>query len=87
MERLNNKKVYTGLVVSDVREKTITVQVETTKLHPIYGKRVKVSKKFHAHDENNEARVGDTVTIIETRPYSKTKTFRLVEVVNKVEVV
>ena len=87
MERLNNKKVYTGLVVSDVREKTITVQVESTKLHPIYSKRVKVSKKFHAHDENGEANVGDTVTIIESRPYSKTKTFRLLEVVNKAEVV
>lgn len=87
MERLNTKKVYTGKVVSDKMDKTITVVVETYKKHPLYGKNVKVSKKFHAHDENNSAKVGDTVNIIESRPLSKLKRFRLLEVVNKAEIV
>lgn len=79
MER-NNRKVYRGTVVSDKMDKTITVAVETKKKHPLYGKRVKYTKKFKAHDENNTARMGDVVTIMETRPLSKTKRFRLVEV-------
>ena len=78
MER-NARKVYRGTVVSDKMDKTITVMVETKKTHPLYGKRVKYSKKFKAHDENNEARIGDTVVIMETRPLSATKRFRLVE--------
>lgn len=82
MER-SNRKVYRGTVVSDKMDKTITVIVETKKTHPLYGKRVKYSKKFKAHDENNEARVGDTVVIMETRPLSATKRFRLVEIVEK----
>lgn len=85
MERVNNKKVYTGKVVSDKMDKTITVLVETYKTHSLYGKRVKQSKKFYAHDENNDAKVGDIVTIIESRPTSKLKRFRLLEVVQKVK--
>ena len=72
-----------GKVVSDKAEKTITVLVETYKKDPLYGKRVKYSKKYAAHDEKNEAKVGDTLRISETRQLSKTKHFRLVEIVEK----
>ncbi len=72
-----------GKVVSDKCDKTITVIVETYKKDRLYGKRVKYSKKYAAHDEKNVANVGDTVRIAETRPLSKTKHFRLVEVVEK----
>ncbi len=82
MER-SKRKTYRGTVISDKMDKTITVVVETKKTHPIYGKRVKYSKKFKAHDENNEAKIGDTVVIMETRPLSATKRFRLVEIVEK----
>ena len=82
MER-NLRKERVGIVVSDKMDKTITVIVETKKTHPIYGKRVKYSKKFKAHDEKNEAKTGDTVVIMETRPLSATKRFRLVEIVKK----
>ena len=82
MER-SNRKVYRGTVVSDKMDRTITVIVETKKTHPLYGKRVKYSKKFKAHDENNEARMGDKVEIMETRPLSATKRFRLVKIVEK----
>ena len=82
MER-NARKVYRGTVVSDKMDKTITVMVETKKTHPLYGKRVKYSKKFKAHDENNGARIGDKLVIMETRPLSATKRFRLVEIVEK----
>lgn len=82
MER-SNRKVYRGTVVSDKMDKTITVIVETKKTHPLYGKRVKYSKKFKAHDENNEANMGDKVEIMETRPLSATKRFRLVKIVEK----
>lgn len=82
MER-SNRKVYRGTVVSDKMDKTITVIVETKKTHPLYGKRVKYSKKFKAHDENNEARMGDKVEIMETRQLSATKRFRLVKIVEK----
>lgn len=85
MER-NNRKVYRGTVVSNAMDKTITVKVETKKMHPLYGKRVEYSKKYKAHDENNEANVGDIVTIMETRPLSATKRFRLVEIVQKAQV-
>lgn len=74
MER-NARKVYRGTVVSDKMDKTITVMVETKKTHPLYGKRVKYSKKFKAHDENNEARIGDTVVIMETSSIISYKTF------------
>lgn len=74
-----------GVVVSNKNEKTIVVLVETHKRHPKYGKRVKYGKKYYAHDENNEANVGDTVTIMETRPLSATKRFRLVSIDKKGE--
>ena len=77
------KQELIGKVVSDKNDKTITVLVETYKTHPLYGKRVKYSKKYAAHDEKNEAKVGDTVKIVETRPLSRTKHYRLVEVVEK----
>ena len=83
MEERNNRKVYSGRVVSDKMDKTVTVAVETMKKHPLYGKRVKYTKKFKAHDEQNTAREGDLVEIMETRPLSKTKRFRLVSVVEK----
>jgi len=79
MER-NTRKVLVGKVVSASNEKTITVLVETYAMHPLYGKRVKVSKKFRAHDELNTAKVGDIVEIMETRPLSATKRYRLVKV-------
>ena len=84
MER-NARKVYRGTVVSDKMDKTITVMVETKKTHPLYGKRVKYSKKFKAHDENNECQIGDKVRIMETRPLSKDKRWRLVNIVEKVK--
>ena len=82
MEARNSKKVFTGTVISDKMDKTITVVVDTYKKHPLYGKRVKQSKKFHVHDENSVAKIGDVVTIVETRPLSKTKKFRLLSVVS-----
>ncbi|KAB8127637.1 30S ribosomal protein S17 [Gracilibacillus oryzae] len=87
MSERNNRKVYTGRVVSDKMDKTITVLVETYKFHKLYGKRVKYSKKFKAHDENNQAKIGDIVNIMETRPLSATKRFRLVEVVEEAVII
>ncbi|MFC5540833.1 MAG: 30S ribosomal protein S17 [Bacilli bacterium] len=87
MSERKQRKVYTGRVVSDKMDKTIVVLVETYKKHKLYGKRVKYSKKFKAHDEHNEAKVGDIVRIMETRPLSATKHFRLVEVVEKAVVI
>jgi len=87
MSERNNRKVYTGKVVSDAMDKTITVVVETYKVHPLYGKRVKQSKKFKTHDENNQAKVNDIVEIMETRPLSKTKRFRLVKVVEEAVII
>ena len=78
--RTNNKKTYIGTVVSATSDKTISVKTDTYRAHKLYGKRVKYSKKFAVHDEKNEAKVGDKVLIMSTRPISKTKTFRLVEV-------
>ena len=72
-----------GRVVSDANDKTITVLVETYRNHPLYGKRVKYSKKYRAHDEKNIAKVGDTVKIVQTRPLSKTKRYELVSVIEK----
>ena len=77
------KHELVGKVVSAKNDKTITVLVETYGKHPLYGKRVKSSKKYAAHDEKNEAKIGDTVRIAETRPLSKNKHFRLVEIVEK----
>ncbi|MCI9233128.1 MAG: 30S ribosomal protein S17 [Bacilli bacterium] len=79
----NKARELVGKVVSDKNDKTITVLVETYKTDPLYKKRVKYSKKFTAHDEKNEAKTGDTVRIAETRPLSRTKRFRLVEIVEK----
>ena len=76
-------KELIGKVVSDVNNKTITVLVETYKNHPKYGKRVKYSKKYSAHDETNKAKVGDVVRIVETKPISKTKRFYLKEIVKE----
>jgi len=76
-------KKINGIVSSDVRDKTITVTVTTRKTHPIYGKSYIVSKKFTAHDEKNEAKVGDKVIIIETKPISKTKRFALDSIVER----
>ncbi len=79
----NARKARVGLVVSDKMEKTITVAIERQVKHPIYGKFVKKTMKLKAHDETNDAREGDTVRIQETRPLSKTKCWRLVEVVER----
>ena len=79
----NKKRELIGIVVSDKADKTITVKVETYKMNPIYGKRVKYSKKFAAHDEKNEAHVGDKVRLVMTRPLSKTKRYELVEIIEK----
>ncbi|WP_096155968.1 30S ribosomal protein S17 [Bacillus sp. FJAT-45066] len=87
MSERNQRKVYQGRVVSDKMDKTITVLVETYKTHPLYGKRVKYSKKYKAHDENGLAKIGDIVKIMETRPLSATKRFRLVEVVQKAVII
>ena len=76
----NSRKVRQGVVVSAANDKTIVVKTEERKPHPVYGK---MMKKFHAHDENNECGVGDTVVIMETRPLSKMKRWRLVEIVEK----
>ncbi|HBG38007.1 MAG TPA: 30S ribosomal protein S17 [Clostridiaceae bacterium] len=77
------RKVKTGKVVSDKMNKTIVVAVEKRVRHPLYGKTLKLTTKFKAHDENNEAKIGDTVKIMETRPLSKEKRWRLVEITEK----
>jgi small subunit ribosomal protein S17 len=82
MERAQ-RKVRVGVVVSDARDKTVTVLVKDSKRHPKYGKTVPVRKKYHAHDESNDAREGDTVRIEETRPISKSKRWRVSEVVER----
>lgn len=84
MER-NTRKTIIGKVVSDKMDKTITVAVETLVAHPIYKKRYKKTTKFKAHDENNECGVGDLVKIMETRPLSKDKRWRLVEIIEKAQ--
>jgi len=78
-----NRKVRVGIVVSDSRDKTVTVEVRDAKRHPRYGKTVPVRTKFHVHDESNDAHVGDTVRIVETRPLSKSKRWRIDEVVER----
>lgn len=79
----NSRKERQGIVVSTAGEKTCVVQVQERKRHPLYGKMITRSAKFHAHDENNECGVGDIVRIMETRPISKLKRWRLVEIVEK----
>lgn len=83
MERKTRRKVFTGTVESDKGEKTITVKVLRTFRHTLYKRVIRRSVRFHAHDEKNESRAGDVVQIMETRPLSKTKRWRLVKVVEK----
>ena len=83
MEERNLRKTRTGKVVSDKMQKTITVAVENHVKHPLYNKIVKRTYTLKAHDENNEAHIGDTVKVMETRPLSKDKRWRLVEIVEK----
>ncbi|GAB2695867.1 30S ribosomal protein S17 [Paenibacillus thermoaerophilus] len=83
----NERKVQVGKVVSDKMDKTIVVAVETYKKHDLYHKRIKYTKKFKAHDENNEAQIGDVVEIMETRPLSKDKRWRLVRIVEKAVII
>ncbi len=85
MEARNLRKTRIGVVTSNKMAKTITVAVERKVKHPIYGKFVKKTSKFHAHDDKNECSIGDVVKIMETRPLSKSKRWRLVEVVEKVK--
>ena len=82
MER-NNRKVREGIVVSDKMDKSIVIKVERKMKHPIYGKFLKRSTKFMAHDEKNDCHIGDRVRIMETRPLSKNKCWRLIEIVEK----
>ncbi len=82
-EERNMRKTRVGIVSSDKMDKTITVKVETNVKHPLYGKVVKQTKKLKAHDENNECRIGDRVRVMETRPLSKDKRWRLVEIIEK----
>ncbi|MFD2617386.1 30S ribosomal protein S17 [Terrilactibacillus laevilacticus] len=86
-EDRNSRKEYVGRVVSDKMDKTITVLIETYKKDKLYGKRVKYSKKYKAHDEENKAKIGDTVRIMETRPLSKDKRFRLVDIVEEAVII
>ena len=83
MAERNLRKTKTGVVTSNKMAKTITVKVERKVKHPLYGKFLKKTTRFHAHDEKNECSIGDTVKIMESRPLSKTKRWRLVEVVEK----
>ena len=87
MSERNNRKVLVGRVVSDKMDKTITVVIETKRNHPVYGKRINYSKKLKAHDENNSAKTGDIVRVMETRPLSKDKRFRLVEIVEEAVII
>ena len=83
METRNLRKERTGVVVSNKMEKSIVVAIKWKEKHPIYGKFVKKTKKYHAHDEKNECNIGDTVKIMETRPLSKTKRWRLVQIIER----
>ena len=83
MEAKSRKKVFTGQVVSDKMEKTIVVAIEGRKLHRLYKKYVKYTKKVKAHDESNDAHIGDTVQVVECRPMSKDKCWRLTKIVER----
>ena len=83
MEERNLRKERIGVVSSNKMDKTVTVAIKWKEKHPIYGKFVNKTKKYHAHDEKNEANVGDTVLIMETRPRSKTKRWRLINIIEK----
>jgi len=82
-ESIAGRKTRLGVVTSDVRDKTITVRIDTARPHPVYGKTVRRSSNLHVHDEKNEAGVGDTVRVMECRPLSATKRWRLVEIVER----
>jgi small subunit ribosomal protein S17 len=84
-ETSSNPRTLTGRVVSDKMDRTVTVMVERRVRHPLYGKIIRRSTKVHAHDEENSCRVGDTVRVVECRPISKSKTWRLVEIVERAE--
>lgn len=84
-EKRNYRKTRQGVVVSDANDKTCVVEIKERKPHPIYGKMMTTTKKFHTHDEHNEAHIGDTVSIMETRPLSKMKRWRLVKIVEKAQ--
>ena len=81
MQVRTSRKILNGRVISNKNSKTIVVSVESYKKHPLYSKRFKTNKKYQAHDEKNEANIGDMVMLSETKPYSKTKTFRLVKII------
>ena len=83
METRNLRKERTGVVTSNKMDKSITVAIKWKEKHPIYGKFVSKTKKYHAHDENNECNIGDTVKIMETHPLSKTKRWRLVQIIER----
>ena len=83
MEARNLRKTRIGVVLSDRMDKTITVAAKFKEKHPMYGKFVSKTKKYYAHDEKNECNIGDTVSIMETRPLSKNKRWRLVEIVER----
>ncbi|MEZ0322754.1 MAG: 30S ribosomal protein S17 [Hydrogenothermaceae bacterium] len=83
VEVKKNIKEFVGVVVSDKMDKTVVVAVERIQSHPLYGKRIKKTKKFHAHDEENRCKVGDVVRIRETRPLSKLKRWEVVEIISK----
>lgn len=83
METRNLRKTRMGVVTSNKMDKTIVIATKFKEKHPIYGKFVQSTKKYHVHDENNDANVGDTVLIMETRPLSKTKRWRLVQIIEK----
>ncbi|NWF77133.1 MAG: 30S ribosomal protein S17 [Chloroflexi bacterium] len=87
MNYLGKRKVREGVVVSDKMDKTVVVAVETSKVHPLYKKAISVTKKYKAHDENNACKIGDKVKIVETRPLSKEKRWRVMEIVSKQEAV
>ena len=87
MSYLGKRKVREGLVVSDKMDKTVVVAVETKKVHPLYKKAVRVTKRYKAHDETNACKIGDKVKIVETRPLSKEKSWRVMDIMPKREVV
>jgi small subunit ribosomal protein S17 len=86
MER-NSRKTFTGKVVSEKENKTITVAMVTYRKHPLYGKRIEVTTKITAHDEKNEAKLGDIVRVMESRPLSKTKRFTLLEIIQRADII
>jgi len=87
MSDLEKRKVRKGLVVSNKMAKTVVVAVETRKVHPLYKKAIRLTKKYKAHDENNACKIGDKVKIVETRPLSKEKRWRVAEIMSPKEIV